>query len=255
MTLKRSAKVMLTSDKPVYQPGQVIYVRALALRQPDLHPLTDQPATFSVLDPKGNVVFKQQGKTSRYGISAADCPLDSEILEGAYTILGKVGDVESRLTVEVKKYVLPKFKVALKLDKPFYRPGDVIKFTVQADYFFTKPVAGAEVDVEADLSEELPGRPPPISLAAPTPRAPPRLRCPYRRRRMVSPAPSTFTSGRGRRFRGSEADHVRRIHRVLLAGANRGDPGGRLPGAGRRTRSISSSLTSTAVRRGASVSR
>ncbi len=160
VTLKRSAKVMLTSDKPVYQPGQVIHVRALALRRPDLHPLSDQPTTFSVLDPKSNLVFKQQGKTSRYGITAADCPLDSEILEGAYTILGKVGDVESRLAVEVKKYVLPKFKVALKLDKPFYKPGDVIKFTVQADYFFTKPAAGAEVDVEADLSEELPGRPP-----------------------------------------------------------------------------------------------
>jgi alpha-2-macroglobulin-like protein len=160
VTLKRSSKVMLTSDKPVYQPGQVIHVRALALRRPDLHPVVDQPATFSVVDPKGNVVFKQQGKTSRYGITAADCPLDSEILEGAYTILCKAGDVESRLAVEVKKYVLPKFKVALKLDKPFYKPGDTIKFTVQADYFFTKPVAGADVDVDADVSQEMPGRPP-----------------------------------------------------------------------------------------------
>src|SRR5438445_13068579 len=31
--LKRSWKVMLTSDKPVYQPGQTIHLRSLSLRQ------------------------------------------------------------------------------------------------------------------------------------------------------------------------------------------------------------------------------
>ena len=46
-----------------------------------------------------------------------------------------------------KKYVLPKFKVTVTPDKPFYKPGDTIKLAVQADYFFGKPVADAEVDV------------------------------------------------------------------------------------------------------------
>ncbi len=158
VTLKRSSKVMLTTDKPVYQPGQVIHLRALALRQPDLHPVAGETATFSVVDPRGNVVFKLLDRTSRYGIAAADCPLDSEILEGAYAVLCKVGDVESKATVDVKKYVLPKFKVAVTPDKPFYKPGDTIKLAVQADYFFGKPVADAEVAV--DVMEEMPGRQP-----------------------------------------------------------------------------------------------
>ena len=63
--------------------------------------------------------------------------------------------MESRLSVEVKKYVLPKFKVAVTTDKPFYKPGDTIKLTVQADYFFGKPVADAEVKVDA--KEDTPG--------------------------------------------------------------------------------------------------
>ena len=138
---------MLSTDKPVYQPGQTIHTRALALRRPNLHPVAGQAATFSVVDPKGNIVFRQEGKTSRYGITAADCPLDTEILEGPYTVLCKTGDVESRLSVDVKKYVLPKFKVTVALDRPFYKPGDTIKLAVQADYFFGKPVADATVDM------------------------------------------------------------------------------------------------------------
>jgi hypothetical protein len=38
--LKRSWQIMLSSDKPVYQPGQTIHVRSLALRRPDLKPIS-----------------------------------------------------------------------------------------------------------------------------------------------------------------------------------------------------------------------
>src|SRR5262245_50312453 len=73
--LRRVWKVMLSSDKPVYQPGQEIHLRALTLRRPDLKPVAGQDVTFSITDPKGNVIFKRQGATSRYGIAACDCPL------------------------------------------------------------------------------------------------------------------------------------------------------------------------------------
>ena len=36
--LNRSWKLMLSTDKPVYQPGQTIHARSLALRRPDLNP-------------------------------------------------------------------------------------------------------------------------------------------------------------------------------------------------------------------------
>jgi uncharacterized protein YfaS (alpha-2-macroglobulin family) len=146
--LRRSWKLLLSSDKPVYQPGQTIQVRALALRKPDLHPIAEQPTVFTLTDPKGNVLFKQQTATSRYGIAATSCLLDREILDGLYTLGCKVGDTESRLAVEVKKYVLPKFKTDLTFDRPFYGPGQEVRCTVKADYFFGKPVGGAVVRVQ-----------------------------------------------------------------------------------------------------------
>jgi uncharacterized protein YfaS (alpha-2-macroglobulin family) len=145
--LTRFWKLMLSSDKPVYQPGQTIRLRALALRRPDLLPARSQPITFTVADPKNNIIYKQSASTSKFGISATDCALASEILEGNYTIACQVGNTESRLSVEVKKYVLPKFKVEVDFDRPFYAPEQKIRCTIQANYPVGKPVAGAEVEV------------------------------------------------------------------------------------------------------------
>src|SRR5262249_36118524 len=111
VTLARDWQLMLSSDKPVYQPGQTILLRALALRRPDLKPVASQPAVFTIADPKGNVIFKQKKETSKFGITSAECPLAGELIEGAYTVTCKVGNTESKLTLDVKRYVLPKFKV------------------------------------------------------------------------------------------------------------------------------------------------
>jgi hypothetical protein len=150
--IKRSWKVMLTSDKPIYQPGQTIHIRSLALRKPDLKPLEYGP-TFSITDPKGNVIFRDRKSSSPFGIAATDCPLASEILEGPYMIACKVGDTESKLTVEVKKYVLPKFKIDVKLDRPYYQPGDKVTGKLHAQYFFGKPVINGEVQIEVRTTD------------------------------------------------------------------------------------------------------
>ncbi len=141
-------KVMLSSDRPVYQPGQEIHIRALALRRLDLKPLAAQKAIFVIRDPKENIIFKQTGKTSKFGISSADCPLASEIGEGTYTIDCELGDTSSKLPVEVKRYVLPKFKIEVTADQPYYQPGQRVTGKVKAQYFFGKPVAEGTVDLE-----------------------------------------------------------------------------------------------------------
>ena len=146
--LKRSWKLMLSSDKPVYQPGQTIQLRALALRRPDLKPVSGHESTFAIADPKGNVIFKQREVASEFGIVSANCPLATEIIEGPYTVTCKIGDTESKLTVDVKKYVLPKFKIEAELDQPYYQPGEMMHGSVTAGYFFGKPVADGKIAVE-----------------------------------------------------------------------------------------------------------
>ena len=157
VTLRRSWQLMISTDKPVYQPGEPIRMRTLALRRPDLKPVAGGDVTFSVTDAKGNVIFRRRDVTSRYGIASADCPLADEIVQGTYRIDCRVGDTTSATDVEVKKHVLPKFKIAIDADRPFYQPGEMVKGTVQADYFFGKPVANATVRI--DLAPETTGGP------------------------------------------------------------------------------------------------
>ncbi len=154
--LKRSWKLMVSSDKPLYQPGQTIQLRSLALRRPDLKPVAGHDVSFSIADPKGNVIFRKPGVTSRFGIASADCPLADEIIEGAYQVSCQVGDTHSELTVEVQRYVLPKFKISVAFDKPYYTPGERVMGKVEAHYFFGKPVEKGTVEIAVDLGT-LPG--------------------------------------------------------------------------------------------------
>jgi hypothetical protein len=147
--LQRSWRLMISTDKPVYQPGQTIKVRALALRRPDLRPVAGQDLSFSVTDPKGNVVFRSRGVTSDHGIGSTECALAAELLEGTCRVECRVGSISSAATVDVKTYVLPKFKVAITFDRPYYLAGQVVKGIVDARYVFGKPVGGGTIELEA----------------------------------------------------------------------------------------------------------
>jgi 5-hydroxyisourate hydrolase-like protein (transthyretin family) len=147
--VKTAPKVLLVTDKPLYQPGQLIHLRALALQGFDLSPVAAAALTFEVEDAKGNKVFKRELKTSEYGIVSADFQLADEVNQGDYRIRAILGDHTSDKTVTVKPYVLPKFKAEVKADKRFYLPKETIKGELQSDYFFGKPVAGSTVKITA----------------------------------------------------------------------------------------------------------
>jgi uncharacterized protein YfaS (alpha-2-macroglobulin family) len=147
--VKSGAKILLVTDKPLYQPGQVIHIRALTLRPSDLKPVAGNELVFEVEDAKGNKVFKRAQALSDYGVAAADFQLADEVNMGDYHVRAIVGEHQSDKTVAVKRYVLPKFKINLSADKPFYLPKETLHAELQTDYFFGKPVAGAKVHVTA----------------------------------------------------------------------------------------------------------
>lgn len=147
--VQQQPKILLTTDKPLYQPGQTIHVRALALRAFDLAPAANKDVTLEIEDGKGNKVFKKTLPTSEYGIVHTDFVLADEVNMGEYRIRAINGQHTSEKTVEVKRYVLPKFKSALTSDKTYYLPKETIKGKLQVDYFFGKPVAGGTVEVTA----------------------------------------------------------------------------------------------------------
>jgi len=140
--IERSSRVLVTTDKPIYQPGQTMHLRALALRRPTLNAEGDAPITFEVYDGKGNMVFRKYETTNAFGVAGVDFKIATQVNMGHYQIKAIVGETVTQKTVEVDRYVLPKFKVGVSLDQPYYLVGQTIEGVVDARYFFGKPVAG-----------------------------------------------------------------------------------------------------------------
>ncbi|MFB3882196.1 MAG: MG2 domain-containing protein [Armatimonadota bacterium] len=145
ITIARDTQILLTTDKPLYQPSQTIHLRALALRRPKMLPAEGDPITLEIEDANGNKVFKKTAKASQFGIVSAEFQLADEINMGRYVIRAIAPDGQAERTVEVKRYVLPKFKVTLTTDRSYYLPGETVTGKVQCDYFFGKPTSDSEV--------------------------------------------------------------------------------------------------------------
>ncbi|MFZ0309136.1 MAG: MG2 domain-containing protein [Candidatus Sulfotelmatobacter sp.] len=158
--LEDKVSILLTTEKPIYQPGQTIHVRALALDRANHEAAADRKLTFEVEDSRGNKVFKKATETDKFGIASAEFSLADEVNLGAYHLRALLGEGEAptntaEIALNVERYVLPKFKVALDFagkdnkTKRGYRPGDHVTGTVHANYFFGKPVDRAEITVKA----------------------------------------------------------------------------------------------------------
>ncbi|MBX3011817.1 MAG: hypothetical protein KF832_09945 [Caldilineaceae bacterium] len=149
----RVYNVLLSTDKPVYQPGQPIHLRALALDTTAMKAAQEQPLVITVTDPAGNKLLRQELATSAFGIASTDFQLDSQASSGDYLITATMGPVTSSRTVEVKPYTLPRFQIDFTQANAFYQPGAIVTGTVAAHYFFGKPVAGGQVSIQAFVTD------------------------------------------------------------------------------------------------------
>ncbi|MEZ4473840.1 MAG: MG2 domain-containing protein [bacterium] len=149
VAVERATKVLVTTDKPLYQPGQTMHLRALALRRPDLGPDAGREVVWEIFDGKDNKVERLQSETDAFGVTSAKFELAREVNQGRYRIVTTVGDTVTEKTVNVERYALPKFDLDLDLDREVYFAGDTMTGTIRARYFFGQAVAGGTVSLSA----------------------------------------------------------------------------------------------------------
>jgi uncharacterized protein YfaS (alpha-2-macroglobulin family) len=159
--LEDKVSILLTTEKPIYQPGQTIHARALALDRSNYEAAANGKLIFEVEDSRGNKVFKKATQTDKFGVASAEFELADEVNLGTYHLRALMGESEAaptntaEIALNVEQYILPKFKVAIDFagkdnkTKRGYRPGDHVTGTVRANYFFGKPVDGGEITVKA----------------------------------------------------------------------------------------------------------
>jgi alpha-2-macroglobulin-like protein len=144
---------MVSTDKPVYQPGQTIHVRSLALQRPDLRAAGRQSVEFTVTDPKGNVIFKQTRLDQPLRHHVDRLPVGSRNHRGRVPdpVRGRFDD--QRRHGQGREVRAAEIQGGRDVGQSFYAPGDTVRGTLQADYFFGKPVADGAVKIEVRAME------------------------------------------------------------------------------------------------------
>src|SRR5260370_27901974 len=96
--LEDKVSILLTTEKPLYQPGQTIHVRALALDRSNHEASANHKLTFEVEDSRGNKVFKKLTQTDKFGIASAEFGLADEVNLGTYHLRALMGEADSAPT-------------------------------------------------------------------------------------------------------------------------------------------------------------
>lgn len=154
VAVRRSFRLYLTSDKPLYQPGQVIHQRVLALDTARGLPAAGRTVRFSVHGPHGERLAEQTVRASEYGIAADDYALSPSSPQGTYRLLAATGDTVSERTITVGHYERPRMHVELTTDRPYHLAGDPVRGQVVAEQFDGTPVPGLPVAVRAEVEPE-----------------------------------------------------------------------------------------------------
>ena len=151
------ARTLITPDKPIYQPGQTMHVRAL-LFTPSSRALASQNISIRICDPEDVTVFRNVVTSSRFGIVTADWPIPENTRLGDYRIwVGVDGEEEYNHTsydVRISRYDLPNFSVTVEPDRGYYLPGQKAVVSVRAGYLFGQPVTRGHVRVVRESERE-----------------------------------------------------------------------------------------------------
>jgi len=137
-------QILVSTDKPLYQPGQTLHIRVLGLDR-DRRAWADTEGTLKIRDPEGSYIFRAGFKTSRFGVASVDWPVPDNARLGDYYIETWLGEESHRhssgsQSFKISRYDLPNFVVNVKPDRGYYLPGQNAEIIVNADYLFGQPV-------------------------------------------------------------------------------------------------------------------
>ncbi|NIU48930.1 MAG: hypothetical protein GWN74_07475, partial [Thermoplasmata archaeon] len=135
-----TSHIFLTTDKPIYQPGQTVHARVLVLRGD--HVAEGSKAVFEVKTPDGDLVLRKDSQLNDFGVTSFDYRLSDQLPLGDYELKVIVDGQEAVRTIKVDEYVLPRFEITVGDMKPWYTPMETIDGYILAKYFFGQRVVG-----------------------------------------------------------------------------------------------------------------
>ncbi len=144
----RLYRVYVYTDRPIYRPGQTVHVRAIVRNDDDaiysLLPV-GTPVTVRLRDARDNVLGTQVLPVSEFGTVYTSFALAEGGTLGTYNVEVVVGEEVTRQEIKVEEYRKPDYEVTITADQTHYLVGETMTVTVEANYYFGRPVSGASV--------------------------------------------------------------------------------------------------------------
>ena len=153
LNVSGATQAYLNFDKPIYQPNQKFFARALYLN-PLKRPLADENLTFEITDEDDETIYEQMAKTSRFGAAHIAWQIPADLKLGRYEVEVSDGSGETvgKGEFKITRYDLPTFSVNAEPRRTFYLPDErTAEIAVSADYLFGKPVAAGKVRVVREM--------------------------------------------------------------------------------------------------------
>ncbi len=138
----------LSTDKPIYRPGETLYARGLMLdaatRRPHMPSQDESPSAYvKIVSPKGETLMSGYAAPQE-SIIPISWQLPSDLAGGTYTLRVEhpmTGDAPTERSFEVRAYRPPRIKTQITFARDGYGPGD----TVSASLAATRAEGGAPV--------------------------------------------------------------------------------------------------------------
>ena len=147
-TQQRSGRFQ--TDKPIYQPGQTIHLRAIVL-DPQGRAANGAKVRVRIEDAENDRVHTASLVSSRFGVVQQDWTLPETATLGTYriTLLAEGNDdyQMAQHSVRVSRYELPTFNVVAKPDRTAYLPDQPVEVKVSGTFLFGKPVPMGHVKI------------------------------------------------------------------------------------------------------------
>ncbi|MGV3619651.1 MAG: MG2 domain-containing protein [Archangium sp.] len=156
LPLYTPARIHVLTDRPLYEPGNTVKFRAIALKANDLTPLEERPGTWVVTNSSGEVLLEEKAASGPWGVVVGSFPIDRGATSGEWNVTWRSGPNSQSRTFTVKPFTLPRFRLEASTLKPFYRRGErpVVKGSVK--YSSGAPVANAKLELRWSVSGEWP---------------------------------------------------------------------------------------------------
>jgi hypothetical protein len=157
------ARIHVITDRPLYEPGNVVKFRAVVLRARDLAPIDGRPGKWQVKDPSGEVMLEEKAPAGEWGVVAGSFPLDKGAPTGSWRVSWVSNDAIDEVPFTVEPFTLPRFRVEAASDKPFFGAGDTPTIKGSVVYSSGAPVVGAKLDIQWQIAGTWP---PPLDWEA-----------------------------------------------------------------------------------------